>query len=175
MQKQIAFLRAINVGGHTVKMERLRELFEELGLARVETFIASGNVIFDAPDRRPRLASEIETHLEGALGYSVATFIRTDADVAAIARRAPVLPGFQTVNVALLAEPLTKAARQALGGLRTGIDDFHVQEREVYWLCRARQSESAFSNALFERTLKIKSTFRSLSTIAKLAAKYPPS
>ena len=43
MTRYIAFLRAINVGGHTVKMDQLRALFEELGLSNVETFIASGN------------------------------------------------------------------------------------------------------------------------------------
>ena len=45
MPKYVALLRAINVGGHTVKMDRLRRLFEELGFKNVETFIASGNVI----------------------------------------------------------------------------------------------------------------------------------
>jgi uncharacterized protein (DUF1697 family) len=44
----IAFLRAINVGGHVVKMEALRRIFESLDFADVETFIASGNVIFSA-------------------------------------------------------------------------------------------------------------------------------
>ena len=51
--KHVAFLRAINVGGHTVKMERLRELFGELEVADVETFIASGNVIYTADRRAP--------------------------------------------------------------------------------------------------------------------------
>jgi uncharacterized protein (DUF1697 family) len=45
----VAFLRAINVGGHVVKMDRLRGLFEALKLRNVETMIASGNVLFDAP------------------------------------------------------------------------------------------------------------------------------
>src|SRR5678815_3231322 len=48
MPKFVAFLRAINVGNHTVKMDDLRRLFEQMGFANVETFIASGNVIFDA-------------------------------------------------------------------------------------------------------------------------------
>ncbi|HXW01123.1 MAG TPA: DUF1697 domain-containing protein, partial [Anaerolineae bacterium] len=48
LPKYIAFLRAINVGGHTVKMDYLRRLFEEMGFSKVETFIASGNVIFEA-------------------------------------------------------------------------------------------------------------------------------
>ena len=50
MPRYIALLRAINVGGHTVKMDHLRRLFEALDLAAVETFIASGNVVFHADE-----------------------------------------------------------------------------------------------------------------------------
>ena len=49
MPRYIAFLRALNVGGHTVKMDHLRSLFEALGFGGVESFIASGNIIFDTP------------------------------------------------------------------------------------------------------------------------------
>jgi uncharacterized protein (DUF1697 family) len=60
----IAFLRAINVGGHTVRMAMLRALFEELGLDDVETFIASGNVVFSASAKNvPALERRIEQHL----------------------------------------------------------------------------------------------------------------
>ena len=48
MKRYIAFLRAINVGGHNVKMDELKAIFETIGFGNVETFIASGNVIFDA-------------------------------------------------------------------------------------------------------------------------------
>ncbi|MBA3354552.1 MAG: DUF1697 domain-containing protein [Pyrinomonadaceae bacterium] len=48
MPKYVAFLRAINVGGHIVKMDHLRQLFEALGFSNVDTFITSGNVIFDS-------------------------------------------------------------------------------------------------------------------------------
>ena len=51
MPKYIAFLRAINVGGHIVKMDQLRKLFEELQFEHVEKFIASGNVIFDTKSK----------------------------------------------------------------------------------------------------------------------------
>src|ERR1700761_1452901 len=86
-QRLIAFLRAINVGGHTVTMTRLRQEFEALGLKDVETFIASGNVIFSARQAdTAALAKKIETHLRKALGYEVATFVRTCDEVAAIAR-----------------------------------------------------------------------------------------
>ena len=93
MPRLIAFLRAINVGGHTVKMERLRALFTEVGLERVETFIASGNVIFEAEGARPEaLEKQIEAHLQQALGYAVATFIRTPAELAAVSSYQPFPP-----------------------------------------------------------------------------------
>ena len=47
MPRRIAFLRAINVGGHVVKMDHLRKLLTSFGLENVETVIASGNVVFD--------------------------------------------------------------------------------------------------------------------------------
>jgi uncharacterized protein (DUF1697 family) len=74
----IALLRGINVGGHTVKMERLRELFVELGFTQVRTYIQSGNVFFETADTdRAALTLTIEQHLHKALGYEVPVFLRT--------------------------------------------------------------------------------------------------
>ncbi|GAA1244598.1 DUF1697 domain-containing protein [Kitasatospora nipponensis] len=78
----LAFLRAVNVGGRTVTMERLRALFTELGLSEVRSYIQSGNVFFrtDEPDRAA-LTRRIEQHLEEALGYPVPTMLRTVEEV----------------------------------------------------------------------------------------------
>ena len=90
MPRFVAFLRAINVGGHTVTMAKLRVLFESLGLEDVETFIASGNVVFSSPAKNlAALENRIEDHLAASLGYEVKTFIRSDAEVAAVARHKP--------------------------------------------------------------------------------------
>src|SRR3712207_154861 len=90
MPRFIALLRAINVGGRIVKMDHLRSLFASIGFSGVETFIASGNVIFEAPDcDAAALEQRIEAHLHQALGYEVATFIRTDSELAAVARYQP--------------------------------------------------------------------------------------
>jgi uncharacterized protein (DUF1697 family) len=87
MFRFIAFLRAINVGrGRTVKMQSLRQVFESLGLSRVATFIASGNVIFDATTRDTKtLERKIEKRLREVFGYEVPTFIRREAELAKIA------------------------------------------------------------------------------------------
>src|SRR5215207_3012421 len=90
MPKYVAFLRAINVGGHIVKMERLRELFAALKFKSVETFIASGNVIFDSPSKSAAaLEKKIESHLLKELGYEVRTFVRSVEEVAEIASSKP--------------------------------------------------------------------------------------
>ncbi|HEX5438314.1 MAG TPA: DUF1697 domain-containing protein [Gemmatimonadaceae bacterium] len=179
MTRYIAFLRAINVGGHTVTMQELRALFEALGFSRVETFIASGNVIFESDDEdAAALERGIEAHLRARLGYDVVTFLRTDAEVAAIARyRAfddALMPSAITLNVAFLHAPLGTKEKRLLADFQTGIDDFHAHGREMYWLCRTRQSDSTFSNAKFEKALGVRTTFRGVKTVARLAAKYSP-
>ena len=180
MPKTIAFLRAINVGGHNVKMEQLRALFEQLGFDAVETFIASGNVVFEtdaAPDAA--LEADIEAHLKAALGYEVATFLRTDAEVAAVAAYAPrpdvAMARVAAFNVGFLATPLTADEIAILTAFNNEIDDFHSHGREVYWLCRTKQSDSKFNNNAFERALRRRATFRGRNTVLRLAAKYPPS
>ena len=178
MKKYIAFLRAINVGGHNVKMEDLRKLFEELGFEKVETFIASGNVIFETKSGNTNtLEKKIETFLHKSLGYEVAAFIRTNSELQEIINSKPFketdLKSAQAFNVAFVKEPLSTEQKKKLGEFKTEIDDFNTKGNEVYWLCKVKQSDSKFSNAQFERALKIQATFRGIKTVSKLAAKYP--
>jgi len=177
MSRYIAFLRAINVGGHTVKMEYLRQLFESFGFSEVETFIASGNVIFRTTAKNTvALESKIASGLQNALGYEVAAFIRTDAELAQIAAykafRQSELDTAGAFNIAFLARQLDHRAKQKLMALTTDIDGFATHEREIYWLCRKKQSESTFSNAVLEKTLGVKATIRGANTVTKMAAKY---
>jgi uncharacterized protein (DUF1697 family) len=176
MPSYIAFLRAINVGGHTVKMEVLRQLFESFGFSDVETFIASGNVIFrTAAQDVDALETEIAAGLREALGYEVATFIRTEAELAQVAANeafpSPEVEGATAYNVAFLHAPLDEKTIQKLMALRTSIDNFAAHAREVYWLCGRKQSESTFSNAVLEKTLGLRSTLRGVNTVRKLAAR----
>lgn len=79
------------------------------------------------------------------------------------------------LNVAFLDDPPDEESRKKLMALRTDIDDFQVHGREVYWLCRKRQSESTFSNAVLEKTLGRPSTLRGANTVKRMAAKYSSS
>lgn len=177
--KSIAFLRAINVGGHNVKMDHLRNLFELLGLSNVETFIASGNVIFDSPaESAGVLEKRIEGHLRESLGYEVASFVRSASELAEIARYRPFSVSESdaegnSLYIAFLPASPDGETRRELMTFRSEVDDFHVHEREVYWLCRKKMSESTFSGALLEKTIGMPATVRNANTVKRLAAKYP--
>ena len=176
--RYIAFLRAINVGGHTVKMDRLRDLFVELGFTGVETYIASGNVIFETRAKDPaKLEAKIEKALHAVLGFEVAAFLRTPAELEALTQH-PAFPEAELAQagaycVGMLKAPLTKEQQKTLKGLETEQDSFALNGKEIYWLCQVRQSESKFSNNLFERKVGVVSTFRGISTLQKMVKKYP--
>lgn len=178
--RRFAFLRAINVGGHRVSMDDLRRIFADLGVADAETFLASGNLIFDrAVDRREDAAAlerRLEAGLEQALGYEVATFVRDADELAGVVDAVPDetrrLESVEAVNLAFLRSSLDELARIDLDGLETDIDEFHLEGRHLFWLCGTRQSESTFSNKVFERTVGRECTFRGLNTLRRLVRKY---
>jgi uncharacterized protein (DUF1697 family) len=174
--RYVAFLRAINVGGHVVKMNVLREQFEALGFSDVDTFIASGNVLFSSRAKgMAALERKIEDRLKAALGYEVATFVRTCDEVSAVAAYAPFPPAMLRTAVSLwvgfLGAPVPSAGQAALRALETPIHAFHVNGREIYWLRRTKQSESALSNTGVERALKTRCTFRGMNTIVRLTSR----
>ena len=181
MPRYIAFLRAINVGGHTVKMDHLRRLFENCGFTNVETFIASGNVIFDAESEVPQsMERQIEQALQESLGYEVSTFVRTPSELADIAAYRP-FPDFKlqapetTLYISFLPEKPARNTQQKLDGYQTAVDEFHIHRRELYWLRRVKFSDPAYPIPQFAMALSMPSTMRNVTTVRKLAAKYAPS
>ncbi|MDP8961686.1 MAG: DUF1697 domain-containing protein, partial [Actinomycetota bacterium] len=109
MATYAAFLRGINVGGHMVKNDRLRELFEDLGFEEVRTFFASGNLIFQTHDVSIfALEGRIESRLREGLGYDVPTFVRTAEKVAAAAAHTPFPDASEegTLHIAFLRDEL---------------------------------------------------------------------
>ncbi|HEX5165997.1 MAG TPA: DUF1697 domain-containing protein [Thermomicrobiales bacterium] len=175
----VAFLRAINVGGRTVKMDQLRALFEEIGLDNVETFIASGNVIFTSSLPVADLTKRIDDHLHASLGYQAEAFVRTTAELAEIAAHQP-FPESEfsengaTLHIVFLSGVPDKKTQQAVMGLRSPKDDFDIRDREVYWLIRGKMTDSTLKGPELGKALGMATTVRNVNTIRRLVAKYPP-
>lgn len=160
--RKIAFLRAINVGGHTVKMAVLKELFEELGCENVETFIASGNVLFDGQQTE----KQIEAHLEKRLGYEVATFLRTPAEVERIAARRSPGKG-EMLYVGFLKG---KGSASDLEPFQSDEERLEVHGHELYWLSQTSLGRSKLSGAKLEKVLG-PLTLRNWTTVNKLSSR----
>lgn len=180
MTRYIALLRAINVGGHNIKMETLRGHFEALGLDKVETFINSGNVIFETRAvQTGGLEKKIEAALRPAMGYEVTTFIRSAAEFAGLAAYQPPFPPLPAeggLYVAFMQAPPGPPAQKNLAALETETDRFHVHNSEVYWWRAGRYSDSPLSSSgRFEKLLGAPATVRNSTTVQKLAAKYASS
>ena len=176
MQRYAAFLRAINVGGHVVRMDALRSIFSSIGVTHVETFIASGNVLFSsAATDTTALERKLEWALQKALGYAVATFVRTQEELAAIAAHTPCSSdpagAGGATHIIFLAEPLGAAARSELAALTApGRDEFSSKGREVYWCRFGKLSESPLFGKPLGKTIAI-GTMRNRNTVVRLLAK----
>jgi uncharacterized protein (DUF1697 family) len=177
MARHIALLRGINVGGHRVKMQELRRLFEALGFANVETVIASGNVVFESPGGGAReLERAIEGHLLQALGYGVSTFLRTVPELAEVAAQKHFDLSKEAadavVYVIFLREAPSEAAVRALRALDTANDETRVGSREVYWLRRVRGKESEVFGVKMGKLLGAETTARNINTVRSIVEKY---
>jgi uncharacterized protein (DUF1697 family) len=90
MARFIALLRGVNVGGHApVPMARLRELCAALGWTGVETYIQSGNVVFEASGKAAALEAALEKALAEAFGFAPAVIVRSAAQLKAMAAANP--------------------------------------------------------------------------------------
>jgi uncharacterized protein (DUF1697 family) len=176
-QRYVAFLRGINLGKRRPPMVQLKKLFEELGFEDVETFIASGNIIFrTGSDDSRTLESKIARHLETSLGYDVDTFVRTTEEVAVIGA-AKIFPEDSqpgiTIHVGFFQEQLPPEMAQNLPNIRTPADEFRLIGRELYWLCRVRSSDSEVWTLPEVKALRLPTvTMRNITSIRKLIAKH---
>ena len=124
MQHYLAFLRGINLGKRRIEMARLRTLFVELKFAEVATFIASGNVIFESRAKDiAAVEARVSKGLEAALGYAVGTFVRSDAEVAAVSVATPFpekdMKAAIAFSVGFMSAPLGKAAIATMRSFNT--------------------------------------------------------
>lgn len=173
MPRYLSFLRAVNVGGRTLRMEYLRELLSALKLKNVETFIASGNAIFEAPEQDiPTLEGRIERWLAAALHYEVEVYIRTPQELARALAENPFDDPGVSLHVGFLKTAPPPESEAKLLQLTTLTDRFHLEGREFWWRLETRFSDSKVSGVALERALGMRTTMRNVTTLRKLATKY---
>lgn len=157
----IALLRGINVGGHRVKMERLRALFCELGFENVRTFIQSGNVFFETEETdRDALTQRIETHLATALGHEVPTFLRTCDELQTLLDAKPfdaieVTPAMRLLIV-FTRHQVSRSSVLPLVSPDGSMEIIAVADKEIFVVYRMRDNRPPDVAAFLRRNLQIK-------------------
>ncbi|MDQ6786177.1 MAG: DUF1697 domain-containing protein [Acidobacteriota bacterium] len=171
--KYIALLRGINIGGHRVKMERLRELFAELNVSNVCSYIQTGNIFFETVETdRAALTMRTERHLFANLGYEVPTFLRTVAEV----ERAIELDPFKEIEampdnrflITFIPKPLPEDFRLPYVSPKNDYEILQASGGEVFSVLKITGGSPGNPAALIEKICKMKTTSRFFATTVKI-------
>ncbi len=174
MPTYIALLRGINVSGHKqVKMSLLQELFRNLGFEHVQTYIQSGNVIFNSPSSPvSTLAAKVKTVVQKEFGYSVPVLIIPAVDLERVLQNNPFLREKNIdpskLFVTFLSQAPSKPSLVKLTSIKTGRDRFHSEGNLVYLHCPNGYGGSKLSNNTIEKTLNLEATTRNWKTVNEL-------
>jgi len=174
MKKYISLLRGINVSGQkSIRMAELKSLYEGLGLLNVQTYVQSGNILFESSEVDAlKLAAQIEGQIERTYGYRVAVFMRNRVDLQRIAQNNPFLTKRNEDPVKLhvtflYSMPLASKLDQ-LAPPKGESDEFFVGGQEIYLFCPNGYGRTRLSNTFFEKKLDVPATTRNWNTVSAL-------
>lgn len=170
----ITLLRGVNVSGQKkINMKELKSLFESSGLRNVQTYIQSGNVVFESDDNEPekltvRLESAIATHF----GFEVTVVLLTPEALLSITANNP----FQfekdfderMMYVCLLKQKPAPDLAEKLLEARQGTDRFVLRRSILYLYLASGYGTTKLNNNFFEKKLKVAATTRNWHTLKKL-------
>jgi uncharacterized protein (DUF1697 family) len=143
-------------------MTDLRALCAELGFGRIETYIASGNVVFDCALGAGKVQAQLERQLHVYAGKAIEVFMRTAPEMRTVLTRNPFAsrePN-RTYAFFLNEEPRSDALDNVRG---QGAEMMGLGNREiyVYYPSGMGQSKLQIPMAKF-------GTARNMNTVAKL-------
>ena len=171
----MALLRGINVGGkNLISMADLRVAFETAGFADVQTYIQSGNVLFETSTPRAELEESIESLLAERLGCPVLVVVRSHRQLANVVASAPPRFGADKdtylTDVVFLKAPMTSAQAMRVVSQREGVDQAWQGTGVLYFeRLKERSSQSRFSR-LASTPQYQRMTIRNWNTTTKLLA-----
>jgi uncharacterized protein (DUF1697 family) len=164
MAQYVALLRAVNVGGTgKLPMTDLKAMCEELGFAQVETYIASGNVVFESKASEAKVKAALEKRLNAYAGAPIGVVVRAAAEMAAVlkANPFPTASSSQTVAIFLDKPPPADALDHAVG---VNDETMRLGKREIFVHFPSGQGRSKLRIPAAKA-----GTARNMNTVAKLA------
>lgn len=164
MTRYIALLRAVNVGGTgLLPMAELRALCGDAGFTRVETYLASGNVVFESKAVATKVKAELEARLAARAGKQVDVMVRTAKEMAAVLKANPFAKAEPKYTTAIFLDRRTP--RDALvHAVGRQDEEMRLGDREIF---------VHYPSGMGRSKLRIPAaktgTTRNMNTVAKLA------
>jgi uncharacterized protein (DUF1697 family) len=177
MPTYIALLRAVNVGGTgKIAMSDFRKLLEGLGFKNVQTYIQSGNAVFDAPGSAARVGAAIAAGLEKLMGAPVDVIVRTHDQLTSLIAANPfaaeaaadgarVHVGFLAGRASAAAQPALQAVVEKYPARR---DRYHLAGDHIFFHFPDGAAETKFSGRTLDKAIGVPGTARNWNTVVKL-------
>ena len=180
-QMYVGLLRAVNIGGkNRIAMARLRQAVKETIGITVDTYIQTGNLIFqaDGEEHAKKIMGQIEETIENEFGFAVESMFRSldqllkvrEESVVVITNSSSSTPNPHQVHIGFLNHPLTPDAINRLDYARCPHSKLLLSssQTEYYLHSPAGMSKSRFTSTHLEKTSDTRLTFRNLNTVDKL-------
>ena len=179
MPTYVVLLRAVNVGGTgKLPMADFRNLLAGLGYGNVETYIQSGNAVFDAPGSPAAVGIAVADALAAILPMPVPVLVRTHAELGRVIGANPfvaeaALDGARVHAVFLSGIPAAGAAvglDRIVAQFPARRDRYHLSGDTLYLHLPDGAADSKFTPKALERALRVTGTARNWNTVLKLHA-----
>lgn len=175
MNRQIALLRGINVGGkNIIKMATLKDAFEKRGFQGVHTYINSGNVIFESELQEPALKVACEKLISEDFGFDIPVCVISAVELASSLAHAP---GWWNQasdarhDAFFVIPPMTTEKICAhVGAIKEEYEKIAYFGRIIFWTAQmATFSRTRWSKISNDRAMYQTITVRNANTTLKLA------
>lgn len=171
MKTYISLLRGINVSGQKkIRMAELKGLYESLSFKNVQTYVQSGNVVFESEEQEvEKLTKSIEAQIEATFGFSVPVLIRSADDFKHVIESHPFANEDPIrVLVTFLYERPEQSKWDELGLYKDKVDQFALGEQEIFLFCPGGYGRTKLSNTFFEKKLDVICTTRNWKSVNAL-------
>ncbi len=174
MKTYISILRGINVSGkNRIKMDELKHVYLDLKFKNCETYIQSGNAVFQYKDADVVVLGKlISKKIASHFGFEVPVLVIGVDDFKSIALQNPFVnlrsEDPSKLHVTFLADQPETTNLKKLREVNSGKDEFEIQGKAIYLFCPEGYGNTKLSNNFFESKLKQVSTTRNWKTVNEL-------
>ena len=170
MKTYIALLKGINVGGHKkVPMAELRDLLSKSGFQNVQTYIQSGNVVFQSSEETKNLEDKIQNAISSHFGFEVSVIVKTNAELRLIFDSCPFENAKKEKSYFIILNKIPERNLiEEVNKISYDDEEIIIKNNCLYFYCSKGFGQAKFNMSTYERKLNLVGTSRNYNTMVKL-------